>query len=101
MTWSPEEFGLAAVTADELRVSGPAQSAAMIRMVLSGDNGPAGRAVLANAAAALLIVGRVGSLREGVELAGEAIRSGGAWGLLERWRGLHRAESPGEPSIGR
>jgi anthranilate phosphoribosyltransferase len=100
-TWTPEDFGLATVTASELRVTGPSQSAAVIRTVLSGDVGPAGRAVLANAGAALLVVGRVDSLREGVDVAAEAIRSGRASGLLERWRGFRRQESTGEASFDR
>jgi anthranilate phosphoribosyltransferase len=91
-TWTPDEFGLETVTAAELQVSGPSQSAALIRLILSGDSGPAGRAVLANAAAALLVVERVSSLREGVEVAAETIRSGRASELLERWREIGRAD---------
>ena len=56
----------------------------MIRSVLAGQPGPALNVVLANAAAALVAVGRVGGLREGVALAQEVIRDGRAARILER-----------------
>ena len=55
----------------------------MIKEVLAGTDGPAQRIVLANTAAALLVAERVQSLREGVDLAHEAIQSGRARQVLE------------------
>lgn len=81
--WSPDDFGLAPCRLDELRVSGPEESAQTIRGILAGEEGPARRVVLANAAAALLAAERVTNLREGVDRAAEAIASGRAAKVLD------------------
>lgn len=91
-TWTPDDFGLPPVSADRLRVGGPAESAARLRSFLEGEDGPVRWSVLANAAAALLVADRVGSLRGGVERAGEAVDSGRARGLLDRWVTLSRGD---------
>src|SRR5260370_149736 len=57
--WTPDDFGLPPSAADKLRATGPQQNAALIRSVLSAKHGPALDIVLANAAAALLVAGRV------------------------------------------
>jgi anthranilate phosphoribosyltransferase len=80
--WTPEDFGLAPCLLADLRVDGPAASAAVIRSVLAGRDGPARRVVLANAAAALLAAGRALTLAEGVARADEAIASGAAARVL-------------------
>ena len=80
--WTPADFGLDPAPADTLKADGPAASAAVIRGVLAGEDGPARRIVLANAAAALLVAGRAGSLPEGVARAEGAIDSGAARQLL-------------------
>ncbi len=87
-----EDFGLAPCRLEELRVRGPEESAAVIRGVLEGREGPALRIVLANAAAALLAAERVRTLAEGVERAadGRPGRPGGG--------GAGRVGS-GKPSI--
>src|SRR3954463_10280401 len=59
LEWTPAAFGLDPVSAASLTADGPAASAAVIRGVLAGEDGPARRVVLANAAAALLVAGRV------------------------------------------
>jgi anthranilate phosphoribosyltransferase len=82
--WTARDFGLEPCTLDDLRVTTPEESAAVIRGVLAGREGPALRAVEANAAAALLAAGRADSLPEGVALADDAIRSGRAALVLER-----------------
>jgi anthranilate phosphoribosyltransferase len=81
--WTPADFGLTAVAADELRADGPEASADIIRSVLDGADGPARRVVLANAAAALLVSGRTESLPAGVTLAARAIDSGSARRVLD------------------
>lgn len=81
--WSPDDFGLAPCRLEELRVSGPEESAQTIRGILAGEEGPARRVVLANAAAALLAAERVTNLREGVDRAAEAIASGRAAKVLD------------------
>jgi anthranilate phosphoribosyltransferase len=82
--WQPGDFGLAPCSTAELHAEGPEESAAIIRGVLSGREGPATRIVLANAAAALWTTGRAPTPQAGVALASEAIQSGRAREVLER-----------------
>jgi anthranilate phosphoribosyltransferase len=83
MEWTPADFGLAECSLRELRADGPEESAAMIRRVLTGADGPATRMVLANAAAALLAADRVATLREGATRAAAAVQSGRAARVLD------------------
>jgi anthranilate phosphoribosyltransferase len=92
--WTPREFGLEPCTLAELRVDGPAQSAAVIRSVLKGEPGSARRVVLANTAAALLAAERVSKLAEGVARAAEAIDSGRAYHILEKLAAVSLAALP-------
>lgn len=80
--WTPDDFGLAPCRLEELRVEGPQESAAVIRAVLQGEDGPARRMVLANAAAALRAAEKADTLPEGVAQAAQAIDSGRALGVL-------------------
>jgi len=84
LEWNPDDFGLDAVAVSELKADGPAASAAMVRGVLAGEDGPCRRIVLANAAAALLAAERVRSLPEGVSEAARSIDSGAARRVLDR-----------------
>jgi anthranilate phosphoribosyltransferase len=97
--WTPADFGLAPCTLEDLRVDGPEASAAMIRGVLAGAEGPATRVVLANAAAALLAAERVSTLAEGVARARAAIASGRAARVLSELAACSRAEGCGEGSV--
>ena len=81
--WGALDFGLEPCSATELRVSGPAHSAAVIRKILAGVQGAPARVVTANAAAALWIAGRVDSLGAGVQLACQAIHDGKAQAVLD------------------
>lgn len=86
--WTPADLGLEPCGLDELTVTGPLGSAAVVRTVLDGQPGAARRIVLANAAAALLAADVSGTLAEGVARAAEAIDSGAARRLLDeliRW----------------
>jgi anthranilate phosphoribosyltransferase len=80
----PEDFGLAASTAPAPRVSSAAESAAFIRAVLAGETGAARDLVLVNAAAVLVLAGRAGSWRSGMDAARAAVDGGGAAGALAR-----------------
>lgn len=81
--WTPDDFGLVPCRLDELRVADAEASAAVLRGVLHGEEGPARRIVLANAAAALLAAEKAASLREGVALAAKAIAEGRALRVLD------------------
>jgi anthranilate phosphoribosyltransferase len=91
VTWEPSDFGLEPVTLEGIQVSGPAESAAVIREVLRGGRGPARDIVLLNAAAALWLAGRVPTLQSGVVAAAEAVDGGHAQTLLERLAALSHA----------
>ena len=88
--WMPNEFGLSLVRPEDLRVSGPIESARRLKALFGGEPGPDRAIVLANAASALLVAGRVESLGEGVALASQAIDQGGAMNLLDRWVAMSR-----------
>ncbi len=82
--WNPADFGLEPATRDSLLVSGPAESAAVIRAILAGHRGPARDIVVANAAAAIWTVGRSPSILLAVQQAEEALDTGAARDLLAR-----------------
>ena len=61
------------------------RNAAVVRAVLTGEEGGAARtAVLINAAAAFQVAGRTDSLADGVAAAAESIDSGAAAAALDR-----------------
>jgi anthranilate phosphoribosyltransferase len=93
--WSPEDFGLSRVPAMALQVAGPAESAARLREFLAGWKGPIRDLILANSAAALRVAEGASSisLTEGVDRAAQAVDSGDAGRLLERWGRLSRGEA--------
>lgn len=51
-------------------------NARIVRNIVEGHPGPQRQAVLLNAAAALMVAGKVTDLEEGMKMAGEAIDSG-------------------------
>ncbi len=83
-TCTPEEVGLKRGEPEALRVDSPAESAAVIRSVLSGGQGPPRDHTLLNAAAALVTAGTAATFREGVGKAARAIDSGAAQGTLDK-----------------
>lgn len=83
----PEEAGLPIHPMESITGGTPAQNGAALVAVLGGETGAYRDAVLLNAAAALKIAGKVGTLKDGVALAGEAIASGRP---LDKLRALAR-----------
>lgn len=73
-----ENFGLNQIDIDELKVNSPEESVKIIQNILSGKKSAARDVVLANAAAGLLIAGKVDNLIKGVEIAQKSIDSGNA-----------------------
>jgi anthranilate phosphoribosyltransferase len=80
----PLEFGLERSDPSELRGGSPEQNAAAIRAVFAGENGGRRSAVLLNAAGAIAAGGHAEDLREGLELARNAVDSGAAAVRLEQ-----------------
>lgn len=80
---TPEEFGFARCTREDLKGGTPAENAAITRAILSGEQGHKRNAVLLNAGASLYIAGKADTMKDGVALAGELIDSGAATRTLE------------------
>jgi anthranilate phosphoribosyltransferase len=74
----PLELGVPRCDPSELRGGSPADNAAAIRDVFRGENGGRRSAILLNAAGAIAAAGHAEDLREGLELAREAVDSGAA-----------------------
>ncbi|MBE7188395.1 anthranilate phosphoribosyltransferase [Jatrophihabitans endophyticus] len=101
----PARLGIAAVTPEQLRGGDPAFNAAVVREVLAGRGGGARDAVLLNAAAAVAAFDAGGggdappltpatldtALARGLRIATEAVDSGAASALLDRWIAAGRA----------
>ncbi|MCX8012484.1 MAG: anthranilate phosphoribosyltransferase, partial [Desulfobacterota bacterium] len=75
---NPREFFERTYHREEFRGGKPETNAQIIRDILAGKLGAPRDIVLINAAAALLVGGKVGNINEGIELAKEIIDSGQA-----------------------
>jgi len=82
---TPESVGLKRWPLEALRGGSAEENAVIIRRVLAGEPGARREVVLINAAAALLVAGRVETLEAGIKLASEAIDLGAAERLLEQF----------------
>ena len=83
-TVSPQDFGLGPARLADLMIGSAAESAAAIRDVLAGKRGPRRDIVVLNAAAALAVADRVGSVAEGLAPAAKSIDSGAAAAALDK-----------------
>jgi anthranilate phosphoribosyltransferase len=87
---SPEDFGLAVAGVETLLGGTPQENAAILRSVLEGKKGPRRDAVVMNAAAGIAVShltkhpSGLPALKEGAEIAKEAIDSGRALDKLEK-----------------
>jgi anthranilate phosphoribosyltransferase len=79
----PLELGIARCAPEVLRGGSPEQNAAAIREVFAGGDGGRRDAILLNAAGAIAAGGHAEDLREGLELARQAVESGAAAERLE------------------
>jgi anthranilate phosphoribosyltransferase len=86
-TIEPSLLGLAPATVTDLEGGDAIANAAILTGILDGSvTGPKRDLVILNAAAGLVITGIADDLSEGLHLANEAIASGAARTVLERWR---------------
>ena len=81
----PVELGLARAPVEAMRGGGPEENARIAREVLQGAKGARRDAVLLNAAAALRAAGLADTWQDGLAVAAEAIDSGRAGEVLQRW----------------
>jgi anthranilate phosphoribosyltransferase len=80
---TPDAVGLPRAQPRDLRGGDPAANAKALRALLGGQTGPYRDIVLLNAAAAFLVAEKAETLREGVDLAADAIDSGAAQRALD------------------
>ena len=80
----PEDFGVRPTDVTAFRVDSVAESHSMAVSVLAGESGPGRDIVLMNAAAGLLVAGRVDTLADGMRSAAVAIDEGRASAALAR-----------------
>jgi anthranilate phosphoribosyltransferase len=85
-TVDPEDAGLPCSPIEAIRGGDAGSNAAALQSLLQGAAGAYCDTVLLNAAAALIVAGIVGDLREGVSMAGASIASGAALAALETLR---------------
>jgi anthranilate phosphoribosyltransferase len=78
------ELGVPRCAVEELRGGAPDENARAIRDVFAGADGGRRNAILLNAAGAIAAGGHAADLREGLEIAREALDSGAAGERLER-----------------
>ena len=91
LVWSPEDFGLETSPLDNIQISSPQESAAIISAVLSGQTGPARDIVILNAAAGLIAADHCSEPKEAAQLSAEAIDTGQAQELLQKLTKLSHA----------
>ncbi len=83
-TVTPADAGLPTARPEDLKGGSPAVNAQAIRDLVAGQKGPYRDIVLFNAAAALVVAGKVDDLASGVAKAAQAIDGGAAAQALDR-----------------
>lgn len=81
---SPEDAGIAVATPEDLKGGDPDHNAQAIRDMVDGAAGAFRDVVLYNAAASLMVAGRVENLKDGVEQAAASIADGQARAALDK-----------------
>jgi anthranilate phosphoribosyltransferase len=94
----PGDFGLPKASPAQLRGGDAAANADIARAILAGEKGAARDIVLLNAAAALLIAGRVPAIAAGVQQAAAALDTGEAARVLERVVRVSNGQREAAPS---
>jgi anthranilate phosphoribosyltransferase len=82
---TPESVGLTPAPQDAVAAGTPEKNAGVARRVFDGGPGPERDLTVLNAGAAIYVAGRADSIEQGVRAAEEAIDSGAARDVLERF----------------
>ena len=80
-----EQVGLESASNGAVGAGTPEQNARVLRAVLAGDPGTERSLAMMNAGAAIYVAGGADTLAAGVRAAEQAVDSGAAEGVLERW----------------
>jgi anthranilate phosphoribosyltransferase len=83
---SPRDFGIKQVTAEDLIVSSPEESAETIFRILHGQSAadePKMEIVLVNSAAGIIVGGKADNFLQGMEVARKSVNSGAAYKKLK------------------
>ena len=83
-TVSPKDFGLPRASSDSIKGGDIKENADLLHNVLAGALGPQRDVVLMNAAAALVVGGKVETLQQGAAIAKEVIDNGNASAKLDQ-----------------
>jgi len=89
----PADFGIPKSDPAALKGGDAHENAAIVREVLAGTRGPRRDVVVLNAGVALLVAGRVDTIKEGIAVAAAAIDSGAAQQRLQQMADSSRAEA--------
>ena len=81
---TPEEVGLPRAAAADLKGGDPDENTAALRRLLDGESGSYRDIVALSAAASLVVAGKAPTLKDGVQMAGDAIASGAAKTALDK-----------------
>jgi anthranilate phosphoribosyltransferase len=82
---TPEEVGVEPAQDGAVGAGTPDQNALVLREVLAGSRGTERSLAVLNAGAAIYVAGGADTLADGVRVARDAVDSGAAQGVLERW----------------
>ena len=89
---TPEDADIKRATLADLKGGDPSQNAAALTAVLDGAHGPYRDIAILNSAAALVVAGKAGNLREGAALAAQSIDEGRARAALARLVAVSNAD---------
>ncbi len=81
--FTPEDFGVARASAEDLRGGDAAENAAIVRAILAGEPGPTRDVALVNAAPAIVAAGLAEGFEQAMRLAERSVDSGAAAGVLD------------------
>ena len=84
--FDPATLGLETCSLEDLKGGDSEENAAITEGILKGEKGPKRDISLLNAAAALVVAGRVSDMKDGLAVAVESIDSGEAYRKLELLR---------------
>jgi anthranilate phosphoribosyltransferase len=84
-TFNPEDAGFTRLPLAAVKTGTKEENAARMRSLLAGAAGPDREYAIVNAAAALVAANRAGTVKEGAQIAREAVDSGAALKVLESY----------------